>query len=103
MANPLHKAEDQLVQQLNKKLMFADTVRMPQLSQRIMRSVSMVGDYRLIELDDGSRAIIFGITNEKCRLVIGDAMYIAIGATLAFYGEHWQHRHLIPRLLAFAK
>jgi hypothetical protein len=103
MANHLQKADAKMIARLNEKLIFADTVRLPQLLQRARNTLCLVGDYRLLEMDDGSKAIIFGLTNEKCRLIVGDSIYIAIGDVLSHFAQHWEYRHLIPRLLAFAK
>jgi hypothetical protein len=103
MANHLQKADAALIKTLTSKLVFADTVRLPALTARITDTLCLIGDFRLVVLDDGSKAIIFNLTNEKCRLVIGDQIYIAVGDVLSHFATHWEYRHLIPRLLAFAK
>jgi hypothetical protein len=103
MATQLQKADAKLIQKLNAKLLFADTVRLPQLLAEVTNTICLIGSYRLVEFKNGTKAIIFDLTNDKCRLVIGDAIYIAIGDILSHYASHWEYRHLIPRLLAFAK
>lgn len=101
--NALQKADSKLIAKLNSKLTFADTVRLPELTQGIRYTTCLIGDFRLIEMENGSKAIIFNLTNEKCRLVTGDSIYIVVGDVLSHYASHWEYRHLIPRLLAFAK
>lgn len=103
MANHLQKADAKMISALTAKLLGADTVRLPELTQRTKNTLCLVGDFRLLEMMDGSKAIIFGLTNEKCRLIVGDSIYIAIGDVLSHYAQHWEYRHLISRLLAFAK
>ncbi len=103
MANHLQKADAALIKSLTAKLVFADTVRLPELTQRITDTLCLVGDFRLVVLEDNRKAIIFGLTNEKCRMVIGDQIYIAVGDVLSHFAQHWEYKHLIPRLLAFAK
>ena len=103
MASQLQRADDLLIKTLSAKLIFADTVRLPALTARIKDTLCLVGDFRLVTLDDDSKAIIFGLTDQKCRMVIGDQIYIAVGDVLSHFATHWEYRHLIPRLLAFAK
>lgn len=104
MANPLHKAEDLFVKRLTKKLKhFSTTRRSPEIMSNARYTVCMLGDMRLIENDNSEIFVVYNITDIQCDVIAGPEVMMAIGATLAFYGEHWQHHHLIRRLLSFAK